>query len=97
MIGIVRKTVEHGTVMLRGMHIAPTESRQGIGTQLLRAFERTLDTRDCLCIPYTHLVSFYGLAGFTPLEEATAPAFLQERLANYRARGRSVLVMRRRG
>jgi hypothetical protein len=51
----------------------------------------------CYCVPYMHLREFYGRAGFVPITCESAPAFLRERVASYRARGLDVLVMHRRG
>ena len=95
LIGIVRRTVEHSHVMLRGMHIAPEWRRRGVGSRLLIAFEADLPNRPCLCVPYTYLDGFYGAIGFERIDEATAPGFLQERLAGYRAQGRDMIIMRR--
>jgi GNAT superfamily N-acetyltransferase len=97
LIGVVRRTVEHGVTMLRGMQVAPEWRRRGIGSRLLRAFVAALGGAECVCIPYTHLTGFYGSEGFATLADADAPAFLQVRLAECRARGLSVLVMRRPG
>lgn len=94
LIGIVRRTVEEGVTMLRGMQIAPDRRGRGIGARLLRAFVADLDGA-CTCIPYTHLTRFYGSEGFAVVADDDAPAFLQARLATYRARGLSVLAMRR--
>jgi GNAT superfamily N-acetyltransferase len=93
--GIVRRTVEHGVTMLRGMHIAPERRRRGIGAKLLDALVADLRGAECHCVPYTHLTGFYGAAGFEQVADDDAPAFLRERMAGYRARGLSVLVMRR--
>ncbi|HEY4219124.1 MAG TPA: GNAT family N-acetyltransferase [Gemmatimonadaceae bacterium] len=94
-VGLVRRTIEDDTTMLRGMYIHPEHRRRGIGTQLLTAFVADLGDADCYCIPFTHLVSFYGQSGFRVFPESAAPAFLRERLAVYRAEGRDMLVMRR--
>lgn len=95
LVGAVRRAQEHGVTMLRGMQVAPAWQRQGIGRRLLRAFVRDLPGERCYCIPFAHLRAFYGEVGFTPMSEAEAPAFLQERLASYRARGLNVIVMER--
>lgn len=95
LIGIVRRTVEHGHLMLRGMHVAPAWQRCGVGARLLAAFEADLPNQPCLCVPYTHLESFYGSIGFARIADDSAPRFLQERLAAYRAQGRSMMIMRR--
>lgn len=38
------------------------------------------------CIPYDHLENFYGLIGFKIINEEDVPAFLQERIQEYRKR-----------
>ena len=47
-------------------------------------------------MPYVYLGDFYAQAGFEPLQDAEAPAFLSARAADYRQRGLDVLVMKRR-
>jgi GNAT superfamily N-acetyltransferase len=93
----VRRTHEHGFVLLRGMYVAPEHQRRGIGSQLLGFFVSHLDRAACYCVPYMHLREFYGRAGFAPLACESVPAFLRERVASYRARGLEVLVMHRHG
>lgn len=95
LVGIVRLTVEHGERMLRGMWIKPDERRTGVGSQLLRALVAELRGEECACVPFSHLVGFYGQGGFVEQAEETAPAFLRERIAGYRSEGRSVTFMRR--
>ncbi|HEV3051784.1 MAG TPA: GNAT family N-acetyltransferase [Longimicrobium sp.] len=95
LVGVVRRTVEEGVTMLRGMQVAPEWRRRGIGMRLLQGFVADLGGRECWCIPYTHLTGFYGMEGYETVPDAEAPAFLQARLAEYRARGLSVLIMRR--
>jgi GNAT superfamily N-acetyltransferase len=97
LLGVVRLAAEHGTAVLRGMRVAVVAQRQGIGTRLLDALVGVLDRRECYCIPYAHLVGFYGQAGFRVRGPGDAPAFLAERLARYQARGdgRAYLLMHR--
>jgi len=94
-VGLVRRTIEDDTTMLRGMFIHPDFRRSGIGGQLLAAFTADLPDVDCLCLPFTHLVSFYGRGGFNVIPESAAPEFLRERLERYRGEGHDILVMRR--
>jgi N-acetylglutamate synthase-like GNAT family acetyltransferase len=94
-IGIVRRTVEHDVMMLRGMQIDPSHRRQGVGTQLLRAFVTGVAGRECFCIPFAHLTTFYRQGGFDVVPEAGVPRFLVDRLAHYRQEGHNVMVMRR--
>ena len=85
--------------MLRGMQVHPRFQRQGIGKRLLAAVAQARDGKGCFCIPYAHLVGFYGGIGFRVMEPATAPSFLQLRLETYRDRGEGndYLIMRREG
>ncbi len=95
-VGIVRVAAEHGILVLRGMRIAERARRQRLGTRMLAAIAEWLNDRECYCVPYPHLVEFYGQIGFAAIEPATAPAFLAERLADYRRGGEDVILMRRR-
>lgn len=95
LVGVVRRTHEHGVTMLRGMQVAPEWRRRGVGTRLLRALVAELGGEECHCVPYAHLTRFYGAAGFREIGDDDTPPFLRERLAGYRADGLSVLVMRR--
>jgi predicted N-acetyltransferase YhbS len=99
LIGVVRLVAEGGTTVLRGMRVQPEFQRQRIGTRLLDAAVAGLGQLECYCIPYAHLIDFYGRVGFVPLTAREAPAFLAERLARYRQRGTACefLIMRRRG
>jgi GNAT superfamily N-acetyltransferase len=94
-IGIVRVAAEQGTLVLRGMRIAEHAQRQGLGTRMLGAVAEWLGERECYCVPYPHLVGFYGRIGFAVLEPASAPVFLAGRLMNYRRSGEDVILMRR--
>lgn len=95
LVGLVRRTEEHGVTMLRGMRVAEEWRRRGVGSRMLAAFVADLAGAECFCVPYTHLTGFYGAGGFAVVDEAEAPAFLRARLAEYRGRGLSVLIMRR--
>ena len=94
-VGIVRVAAEKGTLVLRGMRIAEHARRQRLGTRMLEAIAEWLQGRECYCVPYPHLVGFYGQIGFAALEPAAAPAFLAERAAEYRRSGHEVILMRR--
>ena len=94
-VGVVRRSVESGLLMLRGMQVAPDHQRQGIGSRLLRAFVADLPAADCFCIPFAHLPGFYAQGGFALHDESEADDFLRTRLAHYRAEGHRVVLMRR--
>ena len=95
-VGIVRVAEEEGTLVLRGMRVAPAFQRRQIGTRLLQNIAGWLGQRECYCIPYRHLSGFYGQIGFVETDGGSAPEFLGERLADYRQSGLSVILMRRR-
>jgi GNAT superfamily N-acetyltransferase len=94
LLGVVRLTLEEGTRMLRGMQVAPAAQRRGIGTRLLHALVERLGDEPCYCVPYAHLVAFYGQAGFAEYPLGRAPAFLVERIGTYRCEGLAVTLMR---
>jgi GNAT superfamily N-acetyltransferase len=100
-VGIVRRTWEHGTLMLRGMYVAPDARGRGIGRTLLDAFVAALDEDEttrgvpCYGIPFAHLEHFYGLGGFTFLPADEMPEFLRQRIARYTAEGYVVAAMAR--
>jgi GNAT superfamily N-acetyltransferase len=93
--GIVRVAAEHGTLVLRGMRIAEHARRQRLGSRMLQAIAEWLGDRECYCVPYPHLVGFYGQIGFAVLGPAAAPAFLAERVEEYRGSGQEAILMRR--
>jgi GNAT superfamily N-acetyltransferase len=92
-VGIVRVAAEQGTLVLRGMRIAEHARRQRLGTRMLQAIEKWLGDRECYCVPYPHLVEFYGQIGFTVLEPSLAPAFLAKRVEEYRRSGQEAILM----
>jgi len=94
--GAVRLCEEHGVLVLRGMSVSPENRRQGIGTRMLKVLEFLIGNRECYCIPYSHLRSFYAQVAFHEIDPREAPVFLQERLAIYQNRLRlDVILMRR--
>jgi GNAT superfamily N-acetyltransferase len=93
LIGVVRVAPEHGTLVLRGMRIAERWRRLDIGTRMLTAVGSWLGDRTCYCVPYTHLVPFYGQRGFVEIAASAAPAFLSSRIAEYRHSSLDVVIM----
>ena len=93
LVGIVRIAREFGTLVLRGMRIAETWQRRGIGTQMLDAVDAWLGERKCYCVPYAHLGEFYGQIGFEIIEVDVAPLFLRGRIHEYRRASLDVMVM----
>src|SRR5580692_5547056 len=79
-IGIVRIAPEFGVLVLRAMRIAEPWQRLGLGTHMLHVVAKWLSHRDCYCVPYSHLPSFYGQIGFKEIPPESAPPFLAARL-----------------
>lgn len=95
LIGVVRLCDEEGVTVLRGMQVLPAFQLQGVGLMLLEHCVPHLDRGAAYCLPYDHLVRFYGRAGFKPAAADELPAFLARRLSAYITSGQKVLAMRR--
>jgi N-acetylglutamate synthase-like GNAT family acetyltransferase len=85
MIGVVRLAREFQHTVLRGMRVAPSTQRQGVGTRLLQLVQEDLVDTDCYCLPYTHLIDFFAQIGFRVVDPHDAPAHLSRRIAGYQA------------
>lgn len=95
-VGLLRLCLEEGVLVLRGMRIADQYQRRGIGTRLLHFAAQQIADRPCWCIPFRHLVGFYGQTGFREIEPPNAPPFLRERLEIYREKlGLDAVIMLR--
>lgn len=87
---------ETDCLVLRGMRVSPPYQRQGLGSRLLQFAAKAMDSRDCYCIPYAHLESFYAQIGFVRIDPEVAPAFLRSRFEHYRREDElDVILMRR--
>ena len=95
LIGVVRIAPESGALVLRGMRIAEQWRGRGVGSQMLHIVAAWLGKRECYCVPYAHLVDFYGQIGFVEIAPAAAPSFLVSRLEEYSRRGLNVTIMAR--
>jgi GNAT superfamily N-acetyltransferase len=86
-IGVVRICQEEGFTVIRGMQVADSHRRGGVGTLLLDLAVRKLKAtrKVCWLIAYLELEGFYGQGGFHFVEDndPCAPQHLQERLAKY--------------
>jgi hypothetical protein len=60
---------------------------------MLRIVAAWLGKHECYCVPYAHLVDFYGQIGFVEMTPAAAPSFLASRLEEYSRRGLNVTIM----
>jgi N-acetylglutamate synthase-like GNAT family acetyltransferase len=95
-VGAVRICLENGINVLRGMQIHPAFRHQQIGSYMLKFLSENKDLRNCYCLPYNHLKSFYGRIGFKEIKQIDAPDFLVERLNNYIKSGHyHIIIMKR--
>ncbi len=94
-IGIVRIAPEEGTLVLRGMMIAESHQRKGIGTMMIKRLEQSIGERDCFCIPHAWLEGFYGQIGFKKIEDGLAPIHLQARIKENRKKYPHLIMMKR--
>jgi N-acetylglutamate synthase-like GNAT family acetyltransferase len=93
-LGALRICNEEGAFVLRGMRVADSFQRQGIGSQLLDYFSDFIDNQDCYCIAHRHLKSFYGRVGFEDPDPNKVPEFLNARLQLYQSKiGLDVLLL----
>lgn len=95
-VGIVRLAEEHGLLVLRGMHVATASRGRGLGRALLRCCVQQIADRACYCLPYIHLLRFYGQHGFVPEPEGAGPPHLLRRLEEYRQQGKTPMTLVRR-
>ena len=68
------------------MQVHPDFQRKGLGSVILKRFDRLLidrGIREIFCMPYTHLEDFYGQIGFKRIVPDQAPPFLQQRLEKF--------------
>lgn len=84
-VGVVRLCREEGVQILRGMMLAPSVQRQGLGSRMLQVLKIGLDPECCYCLPHDWLEGFYGQIGFRIIAENRLPPHLLERLQRYRA------------
>jgi N-acetylglutamate synthase-like GNAT family acetyltransferase len=94
-IGAVRLSIENKIPVLRGMFVDKKYQRKGIGKLMLFHFEKALPNQDCFCLPFSHLVDFYGIIGFRQIDKSDLPPHLQQRLEQYLADGLKMTAMKR--
>lgn len=82
-VGVVRLVEEQGVLVLRGMYVLADLRGHGIGRELLRRAVDAIGERVCYCLPYAHLLPFYGERGFSPEPSGVGPPHLLSRLAEY--------------
>ena len=94
-IGVVRIAPENKALVLRGMMIAPSHQRKGIGTLMIKELEKSIGSQDCYCITHDWLEGFYGQIGFKKVEDIQSPKHLQERITENRKKYPHLIMMKR--
>jgi len=92
-VGALRLAKEDGYLVLRAMQVLPILRCMGIGSKMLQSIAPILGCEKIYCLPYRHLVDFYGKIGFKTADEATLPEFLNLRLKKYLNKGLQVCAM----
>ncbi len=98
-VGVCRFCIEENTPLLRSMVVHTPLRSQKIGANILKNFANYLDQNNfkpTYCIPYGHLGSFYGLIDFNIIKEEESPAFLQDRIKQYRKNNPDTFMIMRR-
>lgn len=84
-----------GYVLLRGLYVAESAQRQGLGSQLARAALADVAGRVCYCIPFAEIEVFYQKLKFLRIRPEHAPQRVADRLQRYLDDGLNVILMRR--
>lgn len=92
---VVRIASEQGIPVLRGMQVLPHLRGQHIGKKLLKYMMSKLSPNQlpCYCLPHSHLINFYGEAGFVIAEPSNTPEFLIKRKQSYLQQGLKIELM----
>ncbi|MGY0217463.1 GNAT family N-acetyltransferase [Endozoicomonadaceae bacterium StTr2] len=91
-IAAVRFTQKGKVWLLRGLWVALTRRRQGIGQALLQYCMPRFDT-PVWCYPYDHLIMFYHNAGFLEQTDKQAPEVIAAPWRNYHQSGKTYALM----
>jgi len=94
-VGAARIASENDILVLRGMMIAPSHQRRGLGTRMLWELDKHIGCSECFCLPHGWLQNFYRQIGFTTIAEDISPPHLRERLKEGRIKYPRLVIMRR--
>jgi N-acetylglutamate synthase-like GNAT family acetyltransferase len=94
-VGAARIAKENDILVLRGMMIAPSHQRRGLGTRMLRELDKHIGHSECFCLPHGSLQSFYGQIGFARIADDLSPSHLWERLKAGHIKYPQLVIMRR--
>ena len=93
-VGAARIASENGILVLRGMMIAPSHQRRGLGTRMLWELDKHIGRSECFCLPHGWLQNFYGQIGFATIADDFSPSHLRERLKAGRIKNPQLVIMR---
>jgi N-acetylglutamate synthase-like GNAT family acetyltransferase len=94
-VGAARIARENGILVLRGMMVAPSHQRSGLGTRMLWELDKRIGRSECFCLPHGWLQNFYGQIGFATIADDRSPSHLLERLNAGRIKYPQLVIMRR--
>jgi GNAT superfamily N-acetyltransferase len=94
-VGVVRLTTEHGHRLLRGFFLDEAERGRGLGTRMLARVLEDVGKGPCWLVCGTHLVAFYGRAGFAEAPAKDVPPHLVPRAASYAREHGPQAILRR--
>lgn len=92
-IGAVRICSENSEKILRGMQVQSQYQNKGLGKAMLQYLHDNVDLIDCYCLPYKHLMNFYGRIGFREMPAEKVPLFLAERFNEYAKSARAPMII----
>jgi hypothetical protein len=72
-VGAARIASENGILVLRGMMIAPSHQRRGLGTRMLWELDKHIGRSECFCLPHGWLQNFYRQSGLQRLQKTFRP------------------------
>jgi len=78
---------------LRGMCVASSWRRQGVGTDLLEGAVPVTKRKPCYCFVFNHLEDFYRRGGFHTIEGDSVPLDLQQAHQRYSEQGKKLITM----
>lgn len=96
-VAAVRLVAEHGHLTLRGFFMNENLRRKGLGTRMLEALVPHMGERECWLVCFADLPPFYARAGFEPVADEDAPAYLGERASAYRREYGPQVILHRPG
>ena len=80
--------------LLRSMCVSAELRHQGVGSALLEHIQQTLNSLNCYCFPFSHLVDFYASANFQSIDTSSAPEAIADKFNRYLNNGKDICLMK---